>query len=400
MEKCGAGKVLPSLALIAASEPAIANGMRDAEPIFEFCVFSGETFPSLDLEYLAARGSSVGPGGATFYDADYNEVTTAAKPGRYGAIVPVTSAAGETVKHFTTLYRTPQPVDWEKSPALSLNFPPELGIDPAVVGEWAAFMEEFVRRSAMGAWDRSVVAAVLSAGLSEMQPGATLVRRRNDPDMRDLRWWCGLKKITGDLRNDYYLHLPASYEADPGKKWPLILFLHGMGERGYDLRDVEKNGLPQVLKDQPDFPFIVVGPQCLPGGWWSAPELGELLDRLLVKFRVDVDRVYLTGLSMGGFASWDLAIETPERFAAVVPVCGGGDPRDVERIKDLPIWVFHGDADDVVRLPYSEEMVDALRGVGSDVRFTVFPGVGHDSWTPAYETPELYEWLLAQRRSS
>jgi len=209
-----------------------------------------------------------------------------------------------------------------------------------------------------------------------------------------------LKKETGNLRTDYYLHLPASYDKDPQKKWPLILFLHGSGERGYDIKMVKNNGLPKNLDAQPEFPFIVIGPQCSPGEWWSPLELDALLDLVEQKYRVDLDRVYLTGLSMGGYGSWALAAESPERFAAVVPICGGGDPDDVSRIKDLPIWVFHGGKDPTVPIQRSQEMVDALKKAGSSVKFTIFPEARHDSWVPAYAMPELYEWLAQQKRGA
>ena len=119
---------------------------------------------------------------------------------------------------------------------------------------------------------------------------------------------------------------------------------------------------------------------------------------MTAKYPIDPDRVYLTGLSMGGFGSWMLAMEHPGRFAAAVPICGGGDPRDVARIKDLPIWVFHGGKDPTVPLARSEAMVDALRKIGGRVKLTVYPDAGHDSWTATYENEDLYAWLLQQRR--
>ncbi len=214
----------------------------------------------------------------------------------------------------------------------------------------------------------------------------------------DQKWWYGLKKRTGDLRDDYYVHLPAGYENAPQKQWPLILFLHGSGERGYDIAPV-KSRVTQMLQCRPDLPCIVVAPQCSPDEWWSPFELNDLLDRVEKKYRVDADRVYLTGLSMGGFGVWALAIESPQRFAAVVPICGGGDPDGAGRIKDIPIWVFHGGKDAVVPLQSSQTMVDALKKIDGNTRFTIFPDAGHDSWTQTYAEPELWDWLLQQHRS-
>ena len=123
-----------------------------------------------------------------------------------------------------------------------------------------------------------------------------------------------------------------------------------------------------------------------------------LLDEIIEKYKVDQDRIYLTGLSMGGFGTWALAAHAPNRFAAIVPICGGGDPSRTKRIARIPAWVFHGGKDPTVPLEMSQKMVEALKKNGGDPKFTIFPDAGHDSWTQAYDTPELYEWLLQQKR--
>jgi predicted peptidase len=180
-----------------------------------------------------------------------------------------------------------------------------------------------------------------------------------------------------------------------------MLFLHGIGERGDDLDKVKVHGPPKLIEAGQDLPFIVVSPVCPLTKTWetSTFELSALLDEIVEKYKVDQDRVYLTGLSMGGFGTWALAQYTPNRFAAIVPICGGGDPRSVRRIVHLPAWVFHGAKDRSVPLERSETMVAALKKAGGDVRFTVYPNAEHDSWTQAYATPELYEWLLQQKRT-
>jgi predicted peptidase len=183
------------------------------------------------------------------------------------------------------------------------------------------------------------------------------------------------------------------------KQWPLVLFLHGAGECGDDLEVVKKYGLPKRLEDGRRFPFILVAPQSKRPGW--DPEvLARLLDQVLARYAVDRERVYVTGLSMGGYGTWALAAACPDRFAAAAPICGGGDPRWAEQLKDLPIWVFHGAKDDTVPLSASEEMVRALKAAGGNVQFTVYPSAGHDCWTETYDNPQLYQWLLAQRRQS
>ncbi len=128
------------------------------------------------------------------------------------------------------------------------------------------------------------------------------------------------------------------------------------------------------------------------------PDLLPLLDEIVAKYRIDQDRIYLTGLSMGGFGAWALTAYAPDRFAAIVPICGGGEALSARRLTHLPVWVFHGAKDPIVPLKRSEEMVDALTKLKGDVKLTIYPEAGHDSWTAAYENPELYDWLLQQKR--
>lgn len=197
---------------------------------------------------------------------------------------------------------------------------------------------------------------------------------------------------------DYLLFLPKDYEQKDS--WPLLLFLHGAGERGSDLELVKTHGPPKIVESQPDFPFIVVSPQCPKDEWWEPFALLALLDDVSRKYKVDPDRVSVTGLSMGGFGTWALAARAPNRFAAIVPICGGGERFQARRLRDIPVWVFHGAKDEGVPLDRSEEMVEAVRRAGGDARFTVYPNAAHDSWTETYNNPELYEWLLKQKRGA
>ncbi len=209
------------------------------------------------------------------------------------------------------------------------------------------------------------------------------------------------KKITKTVGARYLLFLPRGYAKESQKRWPLILFLHGAGERGDDVERVKIHGVIKVAEKQPDFPFIVVAPQCPEDSWWDRQidTLTALLDEILADYKVDPDRVYVTGLSMGGFGAWALAIEHPERFAAIAPICGRGNPFAASRLKDLPAWVFHGAKDTVVPIRYSEEMVASIKACGGDVKFTVYPDAEHDSWTETYNNPELYKWFLQHKRS-
>jgi predicted peptidase len=212
-------------------------------------------------------------------------------------------------------------------------------------------------------------------------------------------------EIQKAVRLRYLLHLPEGYAAHPRKKWPLILFLHGMGERGNDLNLVRKHGIPKIVEERAEFPFICVSPQCPESSHWTmeTDALSALLDDLLAHYHVDRHRVYLTGLSMGGAGTWRLAWAYPERFAAIAPICGGlwrgiSPERAAGRLKEVPAWVFQGGKDPVVPLEEVERIVKALETQGAEVRFTVYPEAGHDSWTETYNNPGLYKWLLSHRK--
>jgi predicted peptidase len=204
-------------------------------------------------------------------------------------------------------------------------------------------------------------------------------------------------------RLDYLLHVPPG--AAPAGGWPVALFLHGAGERGRDLELVKREGLPRVVESDPGLALVTIAPQCPPGATWQpfAPTVLALLDHVLATRPVDAGRVYLTGISMGGYGTWALAAANPERFAAIVPICGGGlrslgFPERVRELVRVPVWTFHGALDDIVPPDESRRLVDTLTDAGGDVRFTLYADLGHDSWTRAYADPALYEWLLAHRR--
>jgi len=204
--------------------------------------------------------------------------------------------------------------------------------------------------------------------------------------------------VSKTVRCEYLLSVPEN-SGDGREQRPLLLFLHGAGERGEDLALVRKHWPVKAVEKGQAFPFIVLAPQCLPGRWWHPDELMALLDEVVALQPVDMDRIHITGLSMGGFGAWALAIAEPDRFAAIAPICGGGVPYVAERIKDLPVWAFHGAKDSVVPLYESERMIEALRACGGNPKLTVYPDAEHDSWTETYANPELYAWLLQHRRS-
>jgi predicted peptidase len=206
------------------------------------------------------------------------------------------------------------------------------------------------------------------------------------------------RTITVHQKISYLTFLPKTYSAK-GAPVPLIVFLHGSGERGNDLNKVKAWGPPAIAEKDPAFPFMVVSPQVPDGEWWDANLLKGMIDEVLARYNVDRSRVYLTGLSMGGYGAWDLATRYPDYFAAVSPICGGGTPFLVERMKNIPTWVFHGMKDDAVPEGESARMVAALKAAGGNVKYTVLPEAGHvDAWVYAYGKAGLFDWFLEQRK--
>lgn len=208
--------------------------------------------------------------------------------------------------------------------------------------------------------------------------------------------------ISKDLQLRYLLHLPPQAAQDPDRQWPAILFLHGLGESGDDLDLVLEEGLPPYVSAHPQFPFVVIAPQCPRNTWWPElqDEMSRLIEACIDRYPIDTKRFYLTGLSMGGYGAWYYGVTWPRRFAAVVPICGGGTwfhgfPERVQALKDVPVWAFHGALDDVVPLSASAQLVAQLREHDGNVKFTVYPYATHDSWTATYNNPQLYEWLLS-----
>lgn len=251
------------------------------------------------------------------------------------------------------------------------------------------------------------------------------------------------KTITKKVGYHYLLSLPTGYDAASDKKWPVILFLHGSGERGTDPWKVAVHGPPKLIRGPVPAPapapvaagatpppppppetaearaqreesaaflqanFIVVSPQCPATTWWDDDGVLALLDEVMANHKTDPRRLYLTGLSMGGYGTWSVGLKYPERFAAIIPICGGGSTVDIRRtgrdkkaaLTSLGVWAFHGAKDPTVALEESQTMVAALKKAGvTDLQLTVYPEAKHDSWTETYNKPELYAWLLKHQR--
>jgi predicted peptidase len=195
----------------------------------------------------------------------------------------------------------------------------------------------------------------------------------------------------------YLLYLPPDYTTQ--SKWPLVVFLHGGGERGQDLSLVRHVGLPRLIAEGQDFNFILLSPQCPEKIGWPPKFVVQLTEYISNTLSVDWDRVYLTGYSLGGSGTWMTAIHDPGRFAAIAPLCVG-DVNEAERLKNMPIWAFHGGKDSVVPLDASQTMADAVKNCGGQVKLTVYPGVGHGISETTYQNEKFFEWLLGQRRKA
>ena len=205
---------------------------------------------------------------------------------------------------------------------------------------------------------------------------------------------------------------------EKGKTYPLVLFLHGAGERGDDNAAQLKHGVMPILEGAKKLgePCFLIAPQCPADGWWApinretmrlnaADKPNSLLDAVLALIDdtlktqpVDAKRFYVTGLSMGGYATWDLLGRVPARIAAAIPICGGGDPSQAAKFKDVPVWAFHGEADPTVPVKSTKDMIAAMETAGGKPKATYYPGVGHISWTRAYDDPEVIGWLFKQHR--
>jgi predicted peptidase len=204
----------------------------------------------------------------------------------------------------------------------------------------------------------------------------------------------------GDQEAKYVVFIPHDYKGD--EALPCILFLHGSGETGTDGLKQATQGLGNAIRKQEKaFPYIAVFPQSQNRTWRADSPDAEralaILGEVQKQYKVDPRRIYLTGLSMGGMGTWSVATRYPDRWAAIVPICGRGDPTQAAKIKDIPCWCFHGDADKAVPVTGSRDMIAAIKDAGGSPKYTEYPGVGHNSWDMAYATKEMWTWLAQQR---
>jgi len=384
---------------------------------FKPWVFAGERFPDVAFKEPTLADALSGFGyklETCFFDADCKPVERAERAGRYGAVVEVT-AFGETKRRYFVLYRVPDGAAldfgyWYHHVDLRARFeglPEGLGVDgrvwkddPAGVvgGKFKFFLREQMERNE----DLSVLLAGLSELPEEVAAGRAPLRPQYHPEARAREFRFHLRRAAGD--DPMYPFLtwkPKGYDADPERRWPLVMFLHGSGERGANLSMIERSGPSAQEWLREDLPFILVSPQCPVGEWWEPTAVAALVDKICATMRVDTERIYLTGLSMGGFGTCYTAATYPERFAAIAPICGFGNVEDAVWYKDIPVWAFHGAKDDAVPVEVSREGVKRLKELkGAEVKYTEYPEGDHIIWDEVYGTRDFWTWLLEQRRKS
>ena len=197
----------------------------------------------------------------------------------------------------------------------------------------------------------------------------------------------------------YLKAYPKNYEN--GKKYPVIVFLHGAGTRGADIEAVRSNPYFTITETHEDFPFITIAPYCHEDTWYDKLEfLKKLVYDVAQSDFADSERIYLMGNSMGGYGTWQLAMSIPEMFAAIVPICGGGMYWNAPMLVNVPVWAFHGGKDGVVYTEESQKMVDAVNNAGGKAKLTIYPDNYHDAWTDTYKNPEVFEWLLSYKNEN
>lgn len=197
----------------------------------------------------------------------------------------------------------------------------------------------------------------------------------------------------------YLIYLPKDYDAKSGKKWPVLFFLHGSGERGTDINKVKIHGPPRLINEGQDFPFIVISPQLPEKLLWDVGRLDATMKHAFKGLKTDKSRIYLTGLSLGGMGTWAWAGTHTKLFAAIIPVCGMVNPVEASKFVNTPVWGFHGAKDDVVPFQGTSFILSDIKIAGNqNAKITLYPEANHDSWTQTYANPEIYEWLLKFKR--
>jgi predicted esterase len=363
-------------------------------------IFSDDSFPKIDFASKDQVAAVLGPYTLKirYFDAGFNEVQSPMAPGRYGAWVEIDLQSGATDVRHLTLFKTPGTYSGQDFSQTLMTSPESFGLSKKTVDDQKWNLGLFANNAAQENAPQSQRQAAFVAALYDLT---------NDPTrwqgfsclFIEHQWWNGLAQKLGLLHEyPHLVTLPADYDQKPGETAPLIVFLHGIGERGTDLYRLKNWGPAPFIARSPSQPFIVVTPQCPDGVWWNPEQVSQLIDDVESKYRVDPKRVYLTGLSMGGIGTLETAAMYPQRFAAIAALSGGEDPALAQRLKTVPTWLFHGLADTTVPAQLSIDLADQLKQLGAPVKISLFPGVGHGGWDKIYADPDLYTWFLQNTR--
>ena len=388
-----------------ANSPLTAKQFSDLfqhQPVLaDHPIFDGDSFPKIDFLNKDLIKAALGSYSLTirFFDAGWNEVQKPTAPGRYGAYVQIHFPNGAADTRHLTLFKTAVPYIAAKDPYRAvIQYPAAFGVSKELVESEQWNSENFIDGLIEGASHEDVNYAVFVAAMHDIAADPTRWHGFNYWRVED-EWWAVLDVKVG-LPQDYQrlVALPKDYDQKPTDRWPLILFLHGSGERGDDLNVLKQWGPGGYIGQGHPLPFIVVTPQCPVREWWSPEKLSRLIDQIEASYRIDPKRIYVTGLSMGGYGTFDLAATYPERFAAIAPLSGGENPEIAERLKTVPTWIFHGMEDNVVPTRYSVDIADRMKAIGAEVKLTLYPGVGHGGWDKTYADPTLYAWFLQHSR--
>lgn len=378
-------------------QAARLKALRSTPVVASPSIFASRFLPSVGFLHPELSDAAFGPVEfrVRYFNEAREEVRAASQPGRYGALVDIRTADGLSDRRRLTLFRTKEPFSPRRDRyEAAVRFPDAFGLSPDIASQAKDMISDFMNGQLHGLARTNDDWAVLAAGLHDV---AVHPETLGGLEMGEIsrEWWYALEKQRGEIKPyEHLLYLPKDYATDTTKTWPVLLFLHGSGERGTDIAKLKTMGPPKLIESGHDLPFIVIAPQCPLREWWSAGRLNDLVEKIAAEHRVDRKRLYVTGLSMGGFGTWNLAARYPEKFAAIAPICGGVTPASAARLKPVPIWAFHGGMDEVVPVDSSEKIVTAIKQLGGDATLTIYPGVGHNSWTQTYDNPELYEWLL------
>jgi predicted esterase len=360
-------------------------------------VFAGDQFPKIDFVNKDLIRRALGPYtlSVRYFAADWSEVTQPGAQGRYGALVKIDFPDGISDTRQLTLFHTAKDYSPAKDPyVVSLHFPSEFGL-PAGIGEKESWnVGKYVNDTFDAARAKTDDYALFLAALHDI--ASDPARFRGYEFWRvDNMWWQELEKRQGmEIPYQKTVRVPEGYDQSPTKKWPLILFLHGSGERGDDISILKRWGPGGYEDAGHPLPFIIVTPQCRKRERWNPSLLVPLLAEIGKNYRVDTSRIYLTGLSMGGIGVVDLAAAYPKKFAALACLSGREDPEIAPRLHGIPAWFFHGADDETVPARFSVELAEALRKQGGPVKLTLIPGVGHGQWDKVYADPALYAWFL------